>query len=167
MTHAGNKLDWCLRKASKEGLRHRGLRKILPDLHKADDHIKKALHNTAAMEHLMKGRFYDWAIHAAFYAHYHCLLAILQKFGYESRNQECTFAAIEYLIEQGLIKLAKEDLHTIFAADTHDKLEESDIVDLREKFQYGTETLCEERKIKDLLEQTKIFIEKVKTVLQT
>jgi uncharacterized protein (UPF0332 family) len=91
----------------------------------------------------------------------------LQKFGYESRNQECTFAAIECLIEKGKIGLDKEDIRKIFATDKEDGLEEADIVDLRERFQYGTETLVEKQKIQELYEQTKLFIEKAKSVLQT
>jgi len=166
MTHAENKLRWCLRKAGGEGRKHRGLREIKPDPHEAYDHIKKAEHNLAVMEYLIRGGFNDWAIHASFYAHYHCLLAILQKFGYESRNQECTFAAIEYFIEQGKINLEKTDIHKIFAVDKHDKLEEADIVDLRERFQYGTETSYEERRIRELLKQAKEFIEKTKSILQ-
>lgn len=119
MTHAENKLNWCLRKAEKECHKHRGLRETKPNLHKVDDHVKKAEHNLEVMECLMAKEFNDWAINASFYAQYHCLLAILQKFGYESRNQECTFAAIEYLIEQGKIGLEKSDLHKIFATDKH------------------------------------------------
>lgn len=167
MTHAENKLKWCLKKAENEGRKHRGLKQIKPDLHKADDHIKKSEHNLGVMRYLIDGGFYDWAINASFYAHYHCLLAILQKFGYESRNQECTFAAIEHLIEQGEISLQKTDLYKIFSADKGEELEDTDIVDLREKFQYGTETLVEEQHIHDLLEQTKLFIEKIKVLLQT
>lgn len=74
-------------------------------------------------------------------------MAILQKFGYESRNQECTFAAIEYLIDKKKISMDKKDIQKIFAADMHDKLEDSDIVNLREKFQYGTQTIVAEQKI--------------------
>src|SRR3989344_2850119 len=141
MTHAENKLDWCLKKGEKEGRKHRGLRKTAPDADKAAEYIKKAEHNFSVMEYLTGADFHDWAIHASFYAQYHCLLAILHKFGYESRNQECTFAAVEYLIEQEKISLKKSDLYNIFAADKHDDLEQADIVDLSEKFQYGTETV--------------------------
>lgn len=167
MTHSENKLKWCLKKAEKEGVKHRGLKKINPDPHKADDHIKKAEHNLAVMQTLMAKKYYDWAINASFYTQYHCLLAILQKFGYESRNQECTFATIEHLIEQNKIDLEKENLHRLFDTNTHDKLEEADIVDLREKFQYGTETMVAEQKIKELLNQTIYFIERTKTILQS
>lgn len=167
MTHAENKLSWCLKKAENEGNKHRGLKETKPDLHKSDDHIKKAEHNFKVMETLINSGFSDWAINASFYAHYHCLLVILQKFGYESRNQECTFAAIEHLIEQGKINLDKADLHRIFTTDRQEKLEEADIVDLRERFQYGTETIVEKKTIQDLLTQTKDFIEKTKGILQS
>ncbi len=167
MTHAENKLDWCLKKAEKEGRKHRGLREIKPDQHKADDHIKKAEHNLEVMQNLIQKGFNDWAINASFYTHYHCLLAVLQKFGYESRNQECTFAAIENLIEKEKIALKKSDLYKIFATDREERLEDADIVSLRERFQYGTETLYEEPRIQELLEQTKAFIEKTKSILQS
>jgi len=60
MSHAKNKVDWCLKKAERkleEQEKHRGLVKIIPDLDKARDYIKK-----------------------------HSLLAVASKFGYESRN---------------------------------------------------------------------------------
>lgn len=166
MTYAENKLGWCLKKAEKEGLKHRGLRKVKPDARGAGDHIRKAEHNIEAMEYLISGGFNDWAISASFYAHYHCLLAILQKFGYESRNQECTFAAVEILAEKGQINLAKGDLYALFAADKHEMIEEADMVDLRERFQYGTETLYEKQRVRELLEKTKIFVENTKSILQ-
>ncbi|HLC75057.1 MAG TPA: hypothetical protein VJH88_04355 [Candidatus Nanoarchaeia archaeon] len=118
------------------------------------------------MHYHIDGGYNDWAIHASFYAQYHCLLGILQKHGYESRNQECTFAAIEALIEEGRISLTKAELHRIFATDQRDKLEKTDIVELREQFQYGTETRIATEKIMALFEETKVFIEKVKVVLQ-
>ena len=166
MTHADKKIAWCLKKAEQEGRKHRGLRQITPDITVSSDHIKKAEHNLEVMQYHLKGNYSDWAIHATFYAYYHCLLAILCKFGYESRNQECTFATIESLIEQAKISLTKEELHRIFATDQRDKLETADMVELRERFQYGTETQVEAKKIKSLLEQTKEFIEKAKTVLE-
>src|SRR3989344_2479208 len=57
------------------------------------------------MLHNAKGGFTDWAVTAGFYAAYHCMLAILAAFGFESRNQTCTLAAIEALQEQGRIAL--------------------------------------------------------------
>jgi len=48
MSHAKNKLDWCLKKAEKELKehgKHRGLVIIKPDKKQALEHIKKAEHN--------------------------------------------------------------------------------------------------------------------------
>ena len=165
MTNTENKIEWCLRKGAKEGNKHRGLKEITPDKSKVEDHIKKAEHNIQVMHYLMQGGFNDWAVSTSFYIHYHCLLAILQKFGYESRNQECTFAVIAQLIEQNKIKLIKEDLQKIFTEEHEEKLQATDIIGLREFFQYGTQTNYEQEKIKELLKQSKNFIEKTKVIL--
>ncbi len=166
MTHANNKVEWCLKKAEKEGRKHRGLRVTAPDLRATEQHVGKAEHNLEVMQYLMAGGFHDWAIHAAFYAQYHCLLALLAKFGFESRNQECTFAAAELLIEQGKISLEIADVYAIFATDRRDRLETTDMVELRERFQYGTETRFEKEKIQELLAQASGFLEKTKVNLQ-
>lgn len=165
MNQVEKKIEWCLRKAEKEGKKHRGLKEITPDSSRVEDHIKKAEHNLQTMEYLIKGGFTDWAVSTSFYVHYHCLLAILQKFGYESRNQECTFAVIGNLIAKRKISLKKEELDKIFSQE--DKLEDSDIITLREFFQYGTDTSYEENKIQELLNQTREFIEKTKVLLQS
>lgn len=101
MPEIEKKIEWCLRKAGKEGERHRGLKKIMPNRERASQHIKKAQKNLDAMNHLIDGGFRDWAMNASFYTRYHCLLAILAMKGYESRNQECTFAVIKQLIMSG------------------------------------------------------------------
>jgi|SRR3989338_375696 len=102
MSHASNKVDWCLEKAKKElqlSERHRGLVKVKPNLDNARNHITKAEHNLAAISYFSEGGFSDWSMSAAFYSLYHCLLAIAQKFGYESGNQECTITLIKWLKE--------------------------------------------------------------------
>ena len=102
MPHASNKVEWCLRKAKKElgelGL-HRGLIKINGGIELAEKHILKAEHNLKGAIYFKKGGFSDWSASAFFYCIYHCFLAILTRFGYESRNQECTIATIEMLKE--------------------------------------------------------------------
>ncbi|MBI2564621.1 hypothetical protein HYV79_01375 [Candidatus Woesearchaeota archaeon] len=100
MSVIDNKVQWCLKKAEKEGERHRGLKKTSKDIHKANAHLLKAFRNLQVMDHLIEGGFSEWAMTASFYTRYHCLLAILAALGYESRNQECTFAIIEQLILQ-------------------------------------------------------------------
>ncbi|MEA2036480.1 MAG: HEPN domain-containing protein [Nanoarchaeota archaeon] len=164
MGHVENKVEWCLRKAEKEGEKHRGLKKITPDAEKSNKHIQKAQHNLKAMLYMIKGNFFDWAVSSSFYAMYHCLLAILAKEGYESRNQECTFAAVEMLITEGKIDLDVNLLKRITSSD--EKLEGEEIINLREEFQYGTDTIMEDERVKKLVEETKEFIDKVRVALK-
>ena len=82
MSHAKNKVEWCIRKEEKEikesGI-HRGLHKIKPDLEQARGHIRKAEHYLKATDYLKKGDFSDISASTVFYSIYHCLLAIALK----------------------------------------------------------------------------------------
>lgn len=164
MGQVENKLKWCLNKAEKEGKEHRGLKKVQPDMEKANEYIKKAIHNLNVMQYLMKGGFVDWAVSACFYTMYHCLLAILAKQGYESRNQECTFAAVEVLIKEKKAGVSLEQLKSIASFDEKSTSEE--IIKLREKFQYGTETVLDSTIVKKLVDEAKEFIEIVREDLK-
>jgi len=164
MGHLENKLEWCIKKAKKEGEKHRGLKKTKPDMERAKEHIAKANHNLRAMLYFIKGNFTDWSVNACFYSMYHCLLAILAKHGYESRNQECTFAAVEYLIKNKKVNLDINWLRKISSFDK--KQTEEEIIQLREEFQYGTETILNQKKVKKLMEDAKEFIEVVREVLK-
>lgn len=164
MGQVENKLKWCLNKAEKEGKEHRGLKKVQPDMEKANEYIKKAIHNLNVMQYLMKGGFVDWAVSACFYTMYHCLLAILAKQGYESRNQECTFAAVEVLIKEKKAGISLEQLKRIASFDEKSTSEE--IIKLREKFQYGTETVLDSTIVKKLVDEAKEFIEIVREDLK-
>ncbi len=89
MSEAKNKVEWCLKKAKKEleaSKKHRGLVKAKPNLEEAKKHVAKAEHNFKAALSFEKTGFSDWSVSAAFYTIYHCFLAIIVKFGYESRN---------------------------------------------------------------------------------
>ncbi len=108
MTKASNKLDWCLHKAKKEleeGKKHHGLIKSKPNNEETLLHISKAEHNIRAISYFNKGGYSDWSTSAGFYCIYHCFLAIGHKFGYESRNQECTIALMRVLKEEGKIDI--------------------------------------------------------------
>ena len=166
MSHAKNKVEWCLKKAErelKESEMHRGLVKLNSDKERAKEHIGKAEHYLSATIYLKKGNFSDISASTVFYAMYHCLLAILAKNGYESRNQECTFAAVESLIKSEKIDLDVEQLRKI--ASFEEDLEKEDIVTLREESQYGTEAIEDTDKIRKLKDDTKAFIETVREVL--
>ena len=104
MSHASNKVEWCIRKAERETAetgKHRGLILKEPDLKLAQKHLQKAEDNLQVAYKMREGGHSSWSGSAFFYCLYHCCLAIAAKFGYESGNQECTIALIEMLREQG------------------------------------------------------------------
>ncbi len=163
MTQAEKKIDWCLHKAEKEGKKHKGLRRIAPNELEVQKHLFKAQRNLLVVDDLIKLKYTDWAVSAIFYSMYHCLLAILWKNGYESRNQSCTFAVIENLIADKKITLTIEELQRI--QESHNEQEET-VVDLREFYQYGTQTEVEQEEILKLQQQAKEFLTKVRIILQ-
>lgn len=169
MSHTKNKIDWCIKKAEKElkkAGKHRGLVKIKPDTAKAREYIIKAEHYLKATEHLKKGNFSDISASTVFYSMYHCLLAIAAKFGYESRNQECTFALIYSLIEEGIIDFEKEALNRIASSEIKGSIDEKTTTEIREKYQYGTELSIKDNIYKELLELAKGVISRTKVIIE-
>ncbi|MDO8550951.1 MAG: hypothetical protein Q7S39_12490 [Ignavibacteria bacterium] len=127
-----------MKKAERElekSEKHKGLVKTKPNLEKAREYIKKAEHYLRATDYLKRGNFSDISASTVFYSMYHCLLAIAIKFGYESGNQECTFALIHNLIEDNRIDFKKELLYKIASLDT-EKNNEKTSVEIREQYQY-------------------------------
>ncbi|MDO8741383.1 MAG: HEPN domain-containing protein [Candidatus Woesearchaeota archaeon] len=168
MSHAKNKVEWCLKKAErelKETGKHRGLAKANPNLEKARGHITKAEHYLEATGYLKKGNFSDISASTVFYSMYHCLLAIAAKFGYDSGNQECTFALVHSLIEDGKIDFEKELLDKISSLDI-EKKEEQTTIDIRELYQYGTSLSIKDDLYKELFELAKKVIAKTKEIME-
>ncbi len=168
MSHAKNKVEWCLRKAQrelKESDRHRGLIKIKIDMDNVRNYIKKAEHNLNAAIDFYKSPYSDWSASALFYSIYHCFLSIAAKFGYESENQECTFALIYYLIEEGKIDFNKELLDQVASLDIEKSKEEATIKE-REFYQYGTKLSMDQEVYEKLLELAKEIISKTKEIIE-
>ncbi|MBU4069595.1 MAG: HEPN domain-containing protein [Nanoarchaeota archaeon] len=164
MSHVKNKVDWCLKKASKERDkrgRHRGLMRVNPDIKNARKHIEKSEHYLNATLFLEK-EFSDISISTVFYSVYHSLLAIVSKFGYESGNQECTFALIYSLIEDGKIDLEKEILDKISSLE----LGEESVISLRERYQYGVELSMKKEIFEENLKIAKKLLGKVKEIIE-
>ena len=166
MSEASNKLNWCIKKAEKELKEkdiHRGLVVKEEDRALAARHITKAEHNLKAALDFPKFGYSDWSPSAFFYSLYHCFLAILAKFGYESRNQECSIAAIETLKEKGKINIDSKFIETLKI--NIDK-EEQSAMKTREDFQYGTQLEFKEtdefnhlhNMCNELLEETKKIV---------
>src|SRR3989344_4516076 len=112
-----DKIKNCFKEGEKDGERHKGLRKIDVNQELINRHLEKAAHNLNAILDFKNMKYSDWSASAAFYALYHCLLDLLVKFGYQSRNQNCTFAFVEDLIKKEKILLTLEDLKEIFDKD--------------------------------------------------
>lgn len=138
------------------------MKEIKPNDRLSEEHINKAKHNLRAADYNIKGGFSDWGVSQAYYAMYHSLLAVLFKFGYESKNHECTINAVEYLIEEGKINLDNKDIAFI---RTTEHMTSKDAKSLREEFQYGTETTVNEKLLKELLENAKKVVEKIEIAL--
>lgn len=157
-----NKLKECM-KEGKKGERHKGLREISPSMEVVQGHIRKAIHNFNAIHNFYSNGYSDWSASAAFYCLYHCLLALITKKGFESRNQSCTFALIENMIENKETSLTKEELKEIFDKDVTENLSHSNrILDIRENMQYSIKTTLEEREFQFLKQRTKFLFDKIR-----
>ena len=157
-----NKLKNCIKKG-ENGERHNGLRKIEPSSELINGHIKKAIHNFNAIDLFSKLNYSDWSASAAFYCLYHGLLALIAKKGFESRNQSCTFALIEQMIENKEISITKEELKEIYDKDVTENIEQSNkFLDIRENMQYSIKTALEKQEFKLLKERTKVLFDKLR-----
>ena len=159
------KIRKCIKSGEKGGERHKGLRKIAPDIKKAASHVQKAIHNFQAITIFKERGYSDWSVSAGFYALYHLLLAIVIKEGYESRNQRCTFAVIEKMIEEKKLSITLEELKEI--DDTDIDLGHSEtMLDLRERYQYLTKTQMEEQEFNIFKTRVKYLFDKLRNDIE-
>lgn len=102
---------------------------------KAEEYLSKARKNLELCD-LYKEKGIDYKIPEEwFYTLYYCALAILSKFGMESRSQKCTAYFLRYAKDNGLIDYDDEFIDRIIVYK--EKGEISD-VDEREKARYGS-----------------------------
>ena len=141
MSQAHNHVKWCLAKAEKElaelkklgkSPKHKVLSKVKANIEEAEGHIAKAEHNLKAVTRFKEIGFSDWSIAAGFYSIYHCFLAIASKFGYESKNQTCTVALIEWLNEEGKINVDLRFIQMLKQTDISE-IPQSKVVEMREE----------------------------------
>jgi uncharacterized protein (UPF0332 family) len=129
------------RKDENKGKKHKGLLFIGKDDEKAKEYILKAKKNLELCIFLKEGS-YDYKIPEEwFYTLYYCALAILSKFGIETRSQKCTAYFIRYVKNKGLIYFDDDFIDRITVYK--DKEERSD-VDERENSRYSTSIKIEE-----------------------
>ena len=173
MSQSYNHVKWCLAKAKKEieeykkqGKRpkHRGLIQIKPNAEASKHHLEKAQHNLQATEYLKKGKFADVSVSTLFYSMYHCFLAIVSKFGYESRNQTCTIALIDWLVDEEKINIDKKFVELFKSED--DSEESGTAINIREEYTYSMNIkVQEEKKIDELIIKSKELIDKTKDIV--
>ncbi len=122
-------------KDEKKGRKHKGLLITKPDDKTAKEYLTKAKVNLQLCD-LYKEQGFDYKIPEEwFYTLYYCALAILAKFGIESRSQKCTASFLRYAKDNDLIYYDYEfiDRITVYRA----KEEKSD-VDERESARYSS-----------------------------
>lgn len=147
MSQTDNHLKWCLKD-------ERRLVKTKPDLDLAQKHLKKSEYNYSVVQTLEKLKIYDWALNIGFYSIYHCFLAILSKYGYESKNQSCTVTVVLNLIEQNKLNLDKELVLQFDTLEVEKDMASPTVRMEREISTYGVETsinLQHLKKIKELI----------------
>ena len=143
-------LKWCLKDP-------RRLIKTKPDLELAQKHIKKSEYNYKVVQSLESLGIYDWALNVSFYAIYHCFLAILAKYGYESRNQACTITVLLTLINEKKLILDKDLVNKFDTLDVEKEITAPTVRESRELSTYGVETSID----LNLLKKTKELVLKV------
>lgn len=138
------KVQDCFLTAKKDESRdkkHKGLLFVGKDDKKAEEYLQKAKTNLEVCDIYKKQRL-DYKIPEEwFYTMYYCALAILAKFGVESRSQKCTALFLGYIKGQGLIEYNDEFIDRIMVYK--EKKEETN-VDEREKARYGSSVQSEE-----------------------
>ena len=147
MPQIDNHLKWCLKDT-------RRLVKVKPDLDLAQKHIKKSEYNYGVLQTLERLKIYDWALNVGFYAIYHCFLALLAKYGYQSKNQACTITVLLTLINEKKLELEKDLITQFDTLDVEENLASPTIRMEREVSTYGVETsidLEQLKKIKELI----------------
>lgn len=124
-----------------KGKKHKGLLFVGKDDKKAEEYVQKAKMNLGICD-LYKNQRFDYKIPEEwFYTMYYYALAILIKFGVESRSQKCTALFLRYAKDKGKIDYDDGFIERIMVYK--EKEEETD-VDEREKARYGSSVQSEE-----------------------
>jgi hypothetical protein len=118
----------------KKGRKHKGLLAVKPDKETAKEYIQKARDNLELCD-IYREKGFDYKIPEEwFYTLYYCALAVLSKFGVESRSQKWTALFLQCARENNLINYDEEFIKRI---TVHKEKEETSDVDEREKSRYG------------------------------
>ena len=138
-------LKWCLKNPKR-------LIKTKHDFDLAQKHIKKSEYNYGVVQTLERLKIYDWAFNVGFYATYHCFLAILAKYDYESRNQACTITVLHTLINEKKLDLDKDLITQFDTLDVEKNITNPTVRERRELSTYGVETSIDLQQLKRMKE---------------
>jgi len=142
------KLQECFKSAIKDeqkDKKHKGLLVVEPSIEKAKDYLDKARDSLRFCD-LYKKEGADYKIPEEwYYSLYYCALAILSKFGVETRSQRCTALFLKYVREKGLINYDNKFIEKIIV---HKEKDKRSTVDEREEARYSSKI-----KIKKVAEQ--------------
>ena len=134
-----NEVKECFKGAKKDenkGMKHRGLLVTSPNQLLAEEYISKVKKNFEFCE-VCKDYGMDFKLPEEwFYILYYCALAILSRFGVESRNQRCTAAFLRYVKDKKLIDYESEFIERI---TVHREKETKSDVDKREFARYSSQ----------------------------
>jgi len=137
MTEIEDKLKECFRTAErneKEGIKHKGLLARSPNQEEAKGYTEKAKKELELCA-FYKDKGFDYKLPEEwFYILYYCAIAILCKFGVESRSQKYTALFLKYVKEKGIIGYDDELIERI---TVHVKKDEESDVDKREEARYS------------------------------
>ena len=132
------KLRECFKTAEKDeksGLKHKGLIFKAINDEEPKNYIEKAKRELELCS-MYKEKGFDYKIPEEwFYTLYYCALAILSKFGVESRSQRYTALFLKYIKEKELVEYDDEFIERIMV---YPKKGEKSDVDEREKARYGS-----------------------------
>ncbi|HLD19383.1 MAG TPA: hypothetical protein VJB90_05245 [Candidatus Nanoarchaeia archaeon] len=93
-------------------------------------------------------------MNVGFYSIYHCFLALLAKYGYESRNQSSTITVLLSLINEKKLNLDKDLITQFDNLDVEKNIINPTVRESRELSTYGIETsidLQQSKRIKKLI----------------
>jgi uncharacterized protein (UPF0332 family) len=145
MSRLNNHFKWCLKD-------ERRLKKIKPNINLAKKHFEKSEYNYKVVLKLEELKIYDWALNIGFYSIYHCFLAILSKYGYETKNQSCTITVILNLIEHNKLDLDKNLVLKFDTFEVGNEMTSSTVRTQRELSTYGVKTSIDLEKLKEIKE---------------
>ena len=87
-----------------------------------------------------------------FYSIYHCFLAILSKYGYESKNQSCTITVLLNLIDQKKLNFEKDLILQFDTLEVEKDMTSPTIRMEREVSTYGVETSIGQKQLTHIKE---------------